>query len=105
LRKQSSGWIDGCTSRTENILKYGPCCSLWADTKGLFLSVCCYLEKELYNIAWNFFFFFKDFIYLFGRQRHSEKGNISRGSGRGRSRLPAEQGAPQIPGPWDHHLS
>jgi len=61
--------------------------------------------KGIVQHSVEFFFFFKDFIYLFGRQRHSEKGNISRGSGRGRSRLPAEQGAPQIPGPWDHHLS
>jgi len=38
-----------------------------------------------------FYFLFKDFIYLFDRERHSEGGNTSRGSGRGRSRLPAEQ--------------
>ena len=37
--------------------------------------------------------FFKDFIYLFDRERDSESRNTSRGSGRGRSRLPAEQGA------------
>jgi len=36
---------------------------------------------------------FKDFIYLFDRERDSEIGNISRRSGRGRSRPPAEQGA------------
>jgi len=40
-----------------------------------------------------FFFFFKDFIYSFDRDRHSERGNTSRVSGRGRSRLPAERGA------------
>ncbi|XP_077932395.1 YEATS domain-containing protein 4 isoform X2 [Halichoerus grypus] len=33
------------------------------------------------------------FIYLFDRERHSESRNTSRGSGRRRSRLPAEQGA------------
>ena len=37
-------------------------------------------------------FFFKDFIYLFDREREaaSERRNKSRRSGRGRSRLPAE---------------
>ena len=35
-------------------------------------------------------FFFKRF-YLFERERHSERGDISRGSGRGRSRLTAEE--------------
>ena len=35
----------------------------------------------------SFFFFFKDFIYLFDRERHSERGNKSRGNGRGKSRL------------------
>ena len=40
-----------------------------------------------------FLFFFKDFIYLFNRERErereraSERRNTSRGSGRGRSRL------------------
>ena len=39
-----------------------------------------------------FFFFFKDFIYLFDRDRDShERGNTSRGSGKGRSRLTAEE--------------
>ena len=37
------------------------------------------------------FFFFKDFIYFFDRDRDSERGNTSRGSGRGRSRLTAEE--------------
>ena len=36
-------------------------------------------------------FFFKDFIYLFDRETASERGNTSRGSGRGRSRLPEEE--------------
>lgn len=41
----------------------------------------------------------KIFIYLlFNRERDSEKGNTSRGSGRGRSWLPAEQRA--RPGVW-----
>ena len=37
--------------------------------------------------------FLKDFIYLFDGEREtaSERGNTSRGSGRGRSRLPAEE--------------
>ena len=35
------------------------------------------------------YFFFKDFIYL--TERGSERGNTSRGSGRGRSRLTAEE--------------
>ena len=35
-------------------------------------------------------FFFKDFIYLFVRETASERGNTSRGSGRGRSRLIVE---------------
>ena len=39
-----------------------------------------------------FFFFFKIlFIYLTDRETASERGNTSRGSGRGRSRLPAEE--------------
>jgi len=37
------------------------------------------------------FFFFKDFIYLFDRER-AQAGEAA-GRGRGRSRLPAEQGA------------
>uniref|UniRef100_A0A452QVB6 Rho GTPase-activating protein 36 n=1 Tax=Ursus americanus TaxID=9643 RepID=A0A452QVB6_URSAM len=37
------------------------------------------------------FFFFKDFIYLTERETASERGNTSRGSGRGRSRLPVEE--------------
>ncbi|XP_064430687.1 integrator complex subunit 6-like isoform X8 [Mirounga angustirostris] len=32
-------------------------------------------------------------FYLFDRERHSERGDTSRGSGRGRSRLPTKQGA------------
>ncbi len=55
-----------------------------------------------------FILFFKDFIYLFDRDRHSERGNTSRRSGRGRSRLPIEQGARcggLIPGPSDPDLS
>ena len=41
----------------------------------------------------SFFFFFKDFIYLVDseRQTASKRGNTSRGSGRGRSRLPVEE--------------
>uniref|UniRef100_A0A452VHN8 Neurobeachin n=1 Tax=Ursus maritimus TaxID=29073 RepID=A0A452VHN8_URSMA len=40
----------------------------------------------------NFFFFLKIlFIYLTERETASERGNTSRGSGRGRSRLPAEE--------------
>ena len=38
-------------------------------------------------------FFKKDFVYLFDRERDREKGNTRRGSGKGRSRLSAEQGA------------
>ena len=40
-----------------------------------------------------FFSFLKDFIYSFEREREtaSERGNTSRGSGRGRSRLIAEE--------------
>ena len=44
--------------------------------------------------------FFKDFIYLCDRETASERGNTSRGSGRGRSRLVGS-----IPEPWDHSLS
>ena len=36
------------------------------------------------------FFFFKDFIYLFDTETASER-ETSRGSGRARSRLPAEE--------------
>ena len=36
-------------------------------------------------------FFFYDFIYLFDRETASERGNTSRESERGRSRLPAEE--------------
>ena len=36
-------------------------------------------------------FFLKDFIYLFDRETPSERGNTSRGSGRGRSGLPVEE--------------
>ena len=44
-------------------------------------------ERALY-----LFIYFKDFIYLFDREREtaSEIGNTGRRSGRGRSRLPAE---------------
>ena len=38
-----------------------------------------------------FIYLFKDFIYLFDRETASERGNIGRGSGRGGSRLPAEE--------------
>ena len=39
-----------------------------------------------------FYFFFKIlFIYLTERETASERGNTGRGSGRGRSRLPAEE--------------
>ena len=37
-----------------------------------------------------FLFFFKDFIYLTEIETTSERGNTSRGTGRGRSRLIAE---------------
>ena len=39
------------------------------------------------------FAFFKDFIYLFDREKETatERGNTDRGSGRRRSRLPAEE--------------
>ena len=37
------------------------------------------------------FFFLRLFIYLTEIETASEKGNTSRGSGRGRSRLPAEK--------------
>ena len=36
-------------------------------------------------------FFFKDVIYLIDRETAKERGNTSRGSGRGRSRLSAEE--------------
>ena len=54
-------------------------------------------------------FFFKRFlfIYLTERQPASERGNTSRGSGRGRNRLPSRAGSPMPgsnPGPWDHVL-
>lgn len=51
----------------------------------------------------SFFFFFKYFIYLFTRVRHTER---ARDTGRGRIRLPA--GSPlqdSILGPGDHALS
>ena len=35
------------------------------------------------------FIFFKDSIYLFDRETARERGNTSRGNGRGRSSLPA----------------
>ena len=47
---------------------------------------------------------FKDFIYLFMRDTHTER-ERDRNTGRGRSRLPA--GSPMwdsIPGPWGHAL-
>ena len=40
-----------------------------------------------------FYLFFEDFIYLFDRETASESGNTSPESEKGRSRLPAEQGA------------
>ena len=45
-----------------------------------------------FQISVFIFFFFED-IYLFDRKKDSKRGNTSRGNGRGRSRLPAEQGA------------
>ena len=47
------------------------------------------MKTSLVTIA--FRFFFKIFIYLFDRETASERGNTSRGSGRGRSRLIAEE--------------
>ena len=40
-----------------------------------------------------FFFFFKDFICSFDRERERERENTKRGNCRGRSRHPADQGA------------
>ena len=56
-----------------------------------------YLRQKLFysllssNPYTLFIYFFKDFIYLFDRETTSKRGNTSRGSGRGRSRLPAEE--------------
>ena len=47
------------------------------------------------NLMWSknteCIFFFKDFIFIYLTETASERGNISRGGGRGRSRLPAEE--------------
>ena len=43
------------------------------------------------SLSCRFFYFLKDFISLFDRETASERGNTIRGSGRGRSRLPAEE--------------
>jgi len=54
----------------------------------------CPLEEGLHCCLYsNKLFFFEDFIYLFDRERHSERGDTSRDRGRGRLGLPAEQGA------------
>ena len=50
---------------------------------------CWVSDSRFWLRSW--FFFFKDFIYLFDRETASERGNTSRGSGRGRSRLLAEE--------------
>ena len=51
------------------------------------------LPLSFYYIYGTIFFFFLRFIYLFIRQREtaSERGNTSRGSGRGRNRLLVEE--------------
>ena len=45
----------------------------------------------VYTLILSLFFFFKDFIYLTERETARERGNTGRGSGRGRSRLIAEE--------------
>ena len=68
--------------------------------------------KSMQNIPFNSFFtdypsiFFKDFIYLFDRQRSQ----VGREAGRERGGKQAPHGAEgpmrgSIPGPWDHDLS
>ena len=60
------------------------------------------------------YFFFKDFIYLFDRDRDSESGNTIGGVGTQQGEWEREKqasrgaGSPMrgsIPGPWDHDLS
>ena len=51
-----------------------------------------FIECTLFTLSTlRFFFFFKDFIYLTEIETASERRNTSRGGGRGRSRLPAEE--------------
>ena len=60
---------------------------LWDAAKvvrGKFIAIQAYLKKQEKN-------FFKDFIYLFDRESEHKQGELQRE--RGRSRLPAEQGA------------
>ena len=67
---------------------------------GQFQSLSCFcVDKHKNTIAghhhtWdlNPNFFFK-ILFIYWTERHSERGNTNRGSVRGRSRLPAEQGA------------
>ena len=49
------------------------------------------IGRDFYACCSLFFFFFKDFIYSTEIETASERGNTSRGSGRGRSRLIAEE--------------
>ena len=61
------------------------------------MSLCCWNSLPLplptyHHLDPTFFaFFLKILFYLFDRETASERGNTSRGSGRGRSRLPAEK--------------
>ena len=50
-------------------------------------------EQVMSSFVFLFFIFLKIFIYLFICQRERERASTGRQSGRGRSRLPAEQGA------------
>ena len=62
-------------------------------------SICILFSKS--NLCWDpfsFFFFFKDFIYLFERQTARES------TSSGEKQTPRWAGSP-IPGPWDHDLS
>lgn len=63
----------------------------WGVGKGALVKDHLFYIKEI--ISTLAFFFFKILFIFFDRERHSRGGNTSRGSERGRSRLPTEQGA------------
>ena len=50
-----------------------------------------FVSKNYYLFFLFIYFFFKDFVYSTEIETASERGNTSRGSGRGRSRLIAEE--------------